>query len=1505
MPSESVAKVRQVFSFLKAFAERNVPVRRRLAEQPWSLRFSELPEHPTIEIGSVLIAPPEAANTGNDPVPAEEAPPLLRVRRPRTTEAPTPPPEVRDWLRPGWRDPDQRVDVVSPRNVVREDETTTEEFSDDPARLTAFDGWLDRRERWAVSERPARAAMRIFERLYDAKARIGLESERVELMLGDGRLRWRGASGETDHPVLLQRVELEFDPEVPEVRIVDSDRPPELYLALLQDGVGISPDTYRQLREEVESGAYHPLAGDPTTGFLTRLIRYLSPRGEVLDRPAQGPISEDPTISREPALFLRLRVSGFPAAFERVLEDLHDRETLPASLTRLVGVVPPPPRDPEPEPQSPWGEPHDVLLSKPANVEQIHVARALARHKAVLVQGPPGTGKSHTIANLIGHLVAGGQRVLVTSHATKALRVLREHLVENLRPLCVSVLETDLDARREIEAAVKGTLSRLTTAHKPTLEREAGELAQRRSALNAEVERLTDELRAIREGEYRPILVGGEAYEPVEAARWVAEHAGLHDWIPGALTAGVPLPLGAGEAGELYASSADLSSEDELELASGVPDVGAVPTPERITALLEALREPRSDDDSRWWPRSAASSDLMALLQLRDALAAITADLSTLAPWQRTVVAAGHSGGAERQLWDGLYQMVQDAWGRWETARPLLLDYEPQVDDDTIVDGVHRTLSEIIRHIEAGKGLGAGTLLFHPSWKRIIQGARINGRSPSQAAHFRVLGTYVLLVEGRKRLATRWARQAEPAGLPGFERCGDPPEAGLRDYAEQFPELLRWWDARWGSVSDLLRGLGFRWDRFRAHAVAPQVPMLPFERDAALASGPLLSVIEARLIEARRVEAVEALTALDELLAEYGSQLASALRQSVRRGDSASYQDAYWRLSGLHALRPIYERRCELLGRLDEVAPEWANAIRTRQDPHGGPATPGDPPLAWQWGQLRQELVRRARQNERRVAEKLSRRRDELRETTAELIDRLAWLGQKRRIGLAETQALQGWADTQRRIGRGTGRRVPQLQAEARKLLGKARDAVPVWIMPLTRVAESFDPQRDRFDVVIIDEASQADLTALLCWYLADAVLVVGDHEQVSPLAVGQSIEVARTLITEHLAGIPNSHLYDGKTSLYDVARQCFGGVIALREHFRCVPDIIEFSNQLSYDGQIRPLRSPASAPLPHVAEFVVGRHLGRLRHGKTSEAEARAVAALVAAAEEIPEYDGQTMGAITLLGDEQAGLIQDLTVALVGAIKLERRRFAAGNAAQFQGDERDVVFLSMVHSPTGDRLAMIQADLYKQRFNVAASRARDQLWLVHALDPGRDLQEGDLRRRLIEHVRDPGAVRAAIDAAQQRAESPFEREVIGRLVRAGYRVRPQVSIGSYRVDMMVGAGSTRVVVECDGDRFHGPDRIPADMARQAVLERAGWRFVRVRGTRFYRDPDRTMRWLFDELARLGVTPEHTHLEPEAPTADPDDLRSRMVRLAYAIMREQGWVEPAEPELALNLGWEA
>ena len=465
---------------------------------------------------------------------------------------------------------------------------------------------------------------------------------------------------------------------------------------------------------------------------------------------------------------------------------------------------------------------------------------------------------------------------------------------------------------------------------------------------------------------------------------------------------------------------------------------------------------------------------------------------------------------------------------------------------------------------------------------------------------------------------------------------------------------------------------------------------------------------------------------------------------------------------------------------------------------------------------------------------------------------------------------------------RGTGKRAAQFAKAARERMSDARSAVPVWIMPVVRAAEVFDP-KNRFDVVIVDEASQSDVTGLLAFYLGKQIIVVGDDEQVSPLAVGEKLDETQHLIDEMLQGIPDAQLFDGKQSLYDIAKRSFGGTICLLEHFRCVPDIIQFSNTLSYLGKVRPLReADPGAPTPAVLEHRVA---SDPTDGKKNEREARVVASLIVAANEAPEYDGMTFGVISMVGEEQAYRIEEIVRSLMPPTAIDARRFLAGSAAQFQGDERNVMFLSLVDTGYGVPLRIRDTQLFRQRYNVAASRAQDQMWVVHSLDTATELQARDFRRLLIEHARDPGAAERMKTAALKKAESPFEEAVIRRLADSGYRIVTQHAVGAYRIDIVVeGTDRRRLAVECDGDRYHTIDDLQDDAERQGTLERLGWTFVRIRGSRFYRDPDAALKPVFERLATMGIEP-HRHRNDTIPV-EGQELVSRVRARALQIESE-------------------
>ena len=237
------------------------------------------------------------------------------------------------------------------------------------------------------------------------------------------------------------------------------------------------------------------------------------------------------------------------------------------------------------------------------------------------------------------------------------------------------------------------------------------------------------------------------------------------------------------------------------------------------------------------------------------------------------------------------------------------------------------------------------------------------------------------------------------------------------------------------------------------------------------------------------------------------------------------------------------------------------------------------------------------------------------------------------------------------------------------------------------------------------------------------------------------------------------------------------------------------------------------------------------------------------------PDLANRTIGVVSLLGQEQARLIWNRLIEELGPELIERHQITCGDARTFQGNERDIMFLSMVAAP--GNATPLSGQRSAQRFNVAASRARDRMYLVRSVELD-DLGNGDgLRRSLIEHFQSPYKQDEGRTASHQGSfQSEFERDVYRELVQRGYRVTPQVRSGGYSIDLVVeGHNDRRLAIECDGDAFHGPDRWADDFTRQRALERAGWTFWRCFASTFYRRRQEVVADLLSTLHELGIEP--------------------------------------------------
>ncbi|MGB5733291.1 MAG: AAA domain-containing protein, partial [Thiohalocapsa sp.] len=608
---------------------------------------------------------------------------------------------------------------------------------------------------------------------------------------------------------------------------------------------------------------------------------------------------------------------------------------------------------------------------------------------------------------------------------------------------------------------------------------------------------------------------------------------------------------------------------------------------------------------------------------------------------------------------------------------------------------------------------------------------------------------------------------------------------------------------------------------------------------------PLLRALRANLRDNYQPPA--ALSRL-EAIAERGAQPLyeeiGELRRAIGSTGIDGAQIVAARTAITQEIHRLLERQGELaaLGRdladlRDAGAPKWAAACLAAPT-EVARLLPEDWRTSWAWAVMRGRLDSIITLGN---GDALRERKMDLRKRRERIFEQLirerTLLGLKRRLTGPVQTALSTFTSAIRRLGKGTGKNAVRWRKAIRKAALEAAPAAPVWVMPEHKVAEQLPAQLADFDLVILDEASQSDVTAISALARGKKHLIVGDEQQVSPSAVGIPQNKMDVLRAEYLTHLPNRDVIDENTSIFDIAMQMFPTThLMLREHFRCVEPIIQFSTRF-YNGRLIPIRVPKASERfdpPLVDVFVKDGQ----RHGKTNPAEARVIVNEIAAIARDPQHAHRDVAVISLIGGEQADLIERMLIEdpRVGTEVMERLRIVCGDSRTMQGQERSIVFLSMVATPETARSQSSQG--IAQRFNVALSRARDRLYLVRSVST-QDLRPGDLKLAVLEHFQDPMPEGRALvgKGVLERCESGFEREVCQRLLNANYRVRSQVKAGPFSIDLMVeGADDRRLAIELDGDAWHGPEKWHEDMARQAALERAGWTFWRVFGSQWLAD---------------------------------------------------------------------
>ncbi len=1401
----------------------------------------------------------------------------IRILRPSLKRPPAPPVSVAPWVKDEELRDSQSGDFPSllQRRFSESTDGPEIRLDDHPEVVQVWNSYLENEWLpWAEQDSVDRSVLKVYKDLYWIYERQQRVGESQEVIFGLGLLSWIDSDEQkVSRHLVTTQASIRFDAETGTLTVASAadGEAPLFEQDMLNPQDQADPKVLNSIQARLEENSDSLWSAGPIDGLLQSWVHSIHAEGQYYDRlaiPEQS--NSTPIVHLAPALILRPRnEQSRVRAFSDILEYLETHDLVPVGVKHFVGASDTQPYETSVGAKTGVVSPTEMYFPLPANDQQRQIVERLSGNQGVIVQGPPGTGKSHTIVNLICHALATGQRVLVTSHTARALKVLREMIerkASDLSPLAVVLLGDDRESMDAMEKSIQGILSRQHT-WRARESREAiltlETILDQERASKASV---LKDLRAIREREtskHNRFGYRGTLAQIAEKLHWQNETL---CWIPDKVQEDSNTPLSTTEFAE-YINLARNRRISTWEQAESIPiDLKGLPIVESFRESVELECRAREN-----FEKTAETRKLPEYQQL---LGVTEVDRNNLAEGLRNLIAQIENVRRHPITWINIAtEQILSGFG--STWRQL----HKETQNVSISLKSHASELDSYGIVVEPTDLPLPTLLADT--EKMIKHYNTGHRWALWPSHIKAM----------KRL-----RQCKIGGL----HCR---KEDLKTLSERIEVIQKWY------------GLQKSWKRYHNLEVTTFVGLVPQLEDLCGQINKAFRAFEIKeysqdilnrssvLFEPNWFDTnvlqrwIDVLSAIEvelqyQINRDYFSRFLKFIdtQKNDRRRDpfllqlqaaienrNAKEYEAAWKLASENVdLSNQLKRKLELAKSLQDKVPELTSEIEKTPVDRVWDERIKTLEAAWNWSKAHAWVGRLTKPGaEKQHRAMLESTKDRIANILGQLAAQKAWHHCFDQMTESHRRYLIGWSQAVAAIGKGTGKHAGRYRREARYNLNKCREAIPAWVMPLHRVTETIEPRPEIFDLAIIDEASQSGPEAHILTWLARKLVVVGDDKQIRPNYPGLTYDDVYHMRERHIADLPHSDVYRVRCSFFDIASIWCKARVRLREHFRCMPEIIQFSNNLSY----------AAEPLIPLRQYGVGRLEPTIVHRFVREGyeegkgqslrnppEARAIVAEIVRIAEQPRYANKSIGVISLVGVSQARFIRDLLIEEIGIEKYRHHHIVCGDSYEFQGDERDVIFLSMVSAPKEKRRIRAMTDQDSQRrFNVAVSRARDQIYLFHSAAIS-DLNPKCLRHQLLSYCIEPHGgtpgldgldltqiERAAYESDRQNIKAPdpfdswFEVDVFLQISRRKYRVIPQFLAGDYHIDLVICGMDGMLAVECDGDAWHGPERYEDDALRQLDLERAGWTFWRVRESVFRLDPDTALSGLWDTLTKHGI----------------------------------------------------
>jgi len=1334
---------------------------------------------------------------------------------------------------------------------------------------------------WQFKNAEIKKSIIVYDKLFSWNTAINLggTSEGEEVVAGFGLVDWVLPTSQKAYSYPLITIPLEMEIEkngLIRVGAKDTRANIEMDAILLEDDIPSSGQVKLALKENLNNGRFLQLFEAETyTDLIEAFVSSISSRGSIAEAQDRLIPSKTLAVTLNSVLFSRPRKNS-------ILSD--DIELLKLKLNDPQAIVPEQPLSlvtaldnsiKEKDSYSFRGRSgsegfgskiEELYFPLPYNKEQITIVQNLLTSSGVVVQGPPGTGKTHSIANIICHYLANGKKVLVTAQQAHVLKTVHEKIPDDLKPLVISRIGSSKESKNQLESSIDFIIQKISQMNVSEV-RKAIETLKNQVDDNHHKMGLVDrEIYNFAQKHYQNIEVDGNKKLPMDIAQKVLEHRAQYSWFLDQLTLDQKdkFPFSQIELIQLR----DARKRIGKNLA--YIQYGLLPNPEKLIdsaslkKLCDFLKEKEEienflkQNEQHVFKDDISESAVDEVKQwLKAYLEELNLVLDHAEAWTlnyfKTINAEDKR--MELEVYTNLIQEVQPLleYRKKLLTEPVELNFE-----------IHANSKEY-QVIQRAAATGKPFTWYHfgtADLQSIFKKIKVSGKYPDTVDEWKIIKEYTDKKLALNSFMSKWNSIAMQLDIPLIELNNRSIDEILKEFTQLISQAQKCLDFKDNYADSFCKNYSKVFSRsknFEFYGDSKNINDLIqlMDKKSKIFS---LEVYEGQLADQMLY------------LSEFDNKFSIRLKEIINQIDAAEplgdsqlneYAELLQKLVHLKDLNPDFERV-----KFASSSFSSTNALILSKDilEKAYVDELEDPILrntlvdAWEWKRLETYVMSISNTSQienlyehRRIYEK------NLSQNYAQLAANKTWLALKENASDKILVALQRYKIAVQKIGKGTGKNAPRYRKDAQIALKEAAEAIPCWVMSHLQVSETMPAELGLFDLVIVDEASQSSIDVLPVLMRAKKLLVVGDNKQVSPSNVGLASAQIDVLRNKYLYGQPHAAYLTPDMSLYDMASSIYESSVMLLEHFRCHPAIIAYSNKNFYGNRIKPMRlSKKSEQLsPSLVSIYTPQGYRESKNNKhINRVEAQAIIEEMKLLFNDKRYAKRSIGVISLLGAAQAEFIQSEALDAFGAAMLTQAQFACGDASAFQGAERDIIFLSMVADPQNCH-ALSRLD-HEQRFNVAASRARERMYLVHSVTHD-DISPKDLRLNLLNHFYDlQEDQKASFDRKLELCESEFEKSVLTVLHDLGYNIIPQVKVGSYRIDLVVESdGDQRLAVECDGDSYHGPEQWHDDMIRQRALERAGWTFWRCFASSWGIERENMIKSLQAKLDSMGIKPTH------------------------------------------------